>query len=326
MAVTTRVDLRGGAYRRSGYFGAWHAVAALPAVVGGALFVLVLTSPLSAWQLPVMLLWLSGAFAFSSRVGERIALRALAFRRPSAQQRDVLGPVSSAALERCGFEESQVDWYVRAGSQPNACVAGRRSVAVTEGALSMFVTGGLSRDQFVAILIHELGHHATRATRFGLATRWLAAPGRLAFRGVFVVALVVTGRRRLGWGSGALLVAGSAIALGQSVQHHEWASAVLLAGLISGMLGTPLLVAMVSRSAERAADRLAIDAGVGQDLAQALLQISSPRPRNRRVFGLLDSHPSLASRVAALTRSPSFAVTMTTNQIGDRCGWGHGVP
>lgn len=184
--MTMSVDVRG-------HFGAWRALAALSAVVGGAIFMLVLTAPLDAWQPPVLLMWLSGAVAFSTRVGERIALRARGFRHPSAQQWEVLDPVSSAALQRCGFQTSQVDWYVRAGSQPNACVAGRRSVAVTEGALSMFVTGGLSRDQSAAILIHELGHNVSRATHFGLATRRLAA-GRIAFWGVMTAAEALSGR------------------------------------------------------------------------------------------------------------------------------------
>jgi len=125
MTVTMSVDVRG-------HFGAWRALAALPAAVGGAIVMLVLTAPLNAWQAPVLLLWLNGAVAFRTRDGERIALRAREFRHPSSQQWEVLGPVSSAALQRCGFQTSQVDWYVRAGSQPNACVAGRRSVAVTE--------------------------------------------------------------------------------------------------------------------------------------------------------------------------------------------------
>ena len=54
----TSVDVRAVAYRRRGHFGAWRALAALPAVVGGALVMLVMTAPLKALQLPVLLLWL----------------------------------------------------------------------------------------------------------------------------------------------------------------------------------------------------------------------------------------------------------------------------
>jgi STE24 endopeptidase len=298
------VDVRRGPYRRCGHFGAWRALAALPAMAGGGLVVLVLTAPFDAWQPPLLLLWLSGAAAFSTRVGERIALRAHGFRDPSALQWDVLGPVTSAALQRCGFQAPQVDWYVRAGSQPNACVAGRRSVAVTEGALSMFVTGGLSHDQFASILIHELGHHASRATHFGLATRWIAAPGRIAFRGVRAAALMIAGRSRLGWGSGVLLFTGGGVALARSVQHHHWSVALVLSGVAAATLATPWDAA-ISRAAERTADRFAIDLGAGENLARALLLISEPRPCQGWSPRLLDRHPSVASRVEALTRTPA---------------------
>ena len=109
----------------------------------------------------------------STPVGERQAVRlALGFRPLSTSQRQLLEPVSAAALARCGLPGGAVYWYVQAGRQPNACVAGRRTVAVTQGALDSFLAGRLPADLFAAVLVHELGHHATWAGRYGLAASW----------------------------------------------------------------------------------------------------------------------------------------------------------
>jgi len=98
-------------------------------------------------------------------------------------------------MVKCGLRPGTVDWYVQSGRETNACAAGRRSVAVTEGALACFVSGRLPADQLMAVLIHELGHHQTRAACFALSTTWPAAPGRAAFRFVLRLSLALCGRR-----------------------------------------------------------------------------------------------------------------------------------
>ena len=300
-ATMTPAPAAGCGRPRGGRFGAWRALAAFPAVAGSVLFMLVLTAALSPWQAPVFLVWLGAAGVFSTRAGERVAMRARGFRPLSARQREVLDPVFAAAVARCRVRAEQVDWYLHAGGQPTACVAGRRSLAVTEGALKAFVAGGLTHDHLQAILCHELAHLWQKATSGALAIGWLAAPGRLALRLVFRLACALSGRRRLGWGSGPLLLVGGGIALGSAVQHSQWTAALMLAGLGTAMLGTPLLDAAISRTAERAADRYAAEVGAGPDLAQALLAISgSPLARRRWAWGLMDSHPSVASRVRSL--------------------------
>jgi len=67
-------------------------------------------------------------------------------------------------------------------------------------------------------------------------------------------------------------------------------------GLAVATLPTPLFDAAICRAAERAAERLVIDMGVGQDLARALLRISGRRPSRRWIERLFDGHPSVASR------------------------------
>ena len=288
-----------------GNFGAWRAVAALPSVGAGVLLMLVVTAGLRAWQVPVLLLWLSGAAVVCSRAGERLAVRAIGFRRPSNRQWAVLAPVSEAALARCGVPAEQIDWYVRAGRSPNACVAGRRSVAVTEGALQGFLAGRLCREQFEAVVLHELGHCATSATAFGLTTRWLAAPGRVAFRLMLRVSMALAGHRRLGWGTRLVAALAGTIALVQAANHGQWAAAVMLTGVAAAFAATPVVDASISRAAERAADRYAATLGAGPDLAGALVVMGgNSHVRSRWSLRLLDGHPSTVSRIEALTSHP----------------------
>ena len=138
--------------------------------LGGVVLSLVLTAALGRWRGPALLVWLGVGVLGSTPLGERLAVSlALGFRPLSTSLRQVLETVSAEALARCGLPRGAVDWYVQAGPQPNAWVAGRRTVAVTQGALDSFLAGRLPADLFAAVLVHELGHHATRAGRYGLA-------------------------------------------------------------------------------------------------------------------------------------------------------------
>jgi Zn-dependent protease with chaperone function len=166
--------------------------------------------------------------------------------------------------------------------------------------LKAFVAGRLTHDHLQAILTHELGHVTQGATSGALAMGWLAAPGRLAFRLVVCLACVLSGRRRLGWGSAFLLILGGAIALFRAVQRGQWTAAVMLAGVATALLATPLLDAAISRASERAADRYTMDLGAGLQLAEAMLRISNSNLPKGWTGGLLDSHPSVASRVESL--------------------------
>lgn len=152
------------------------------------------------------------------------------------------------------------------GRQLNACAAGRRTVAVTEGALQLFLAGRLPGDLFEAVLIHELGHHATRATRAGLATSWYAAPGRAAFR----LVLTLAGARRVGAATAVVAAVAGAVATAQAIQQEQWMSVAILATLGVSLFVTPLLDGAISRASEYAADRYAAGVGAGPDLGRAL--------------------------------------------------------
>lgn len=317
-ATRTARSTKSSGCRSRGHFGAWRAAAALPSVTGGVLFMLVMTAGLRAGQAPVMLLWLSGAAVVCTRAGERLAVRAIGFHRPSKRQWEILGPICEAALARTGMPAERVDWYARAGGQPNACIAGRRSVAVTDGALQGFLAGRLSQEQIQAVLLHELGHLKTSASSFGLTAWWLAAPGRVAFRLVLGVSMALTGHRRLDWGTRLVAVVAGSIALVQAVQHSQWVAVVLLTGLATALIGTPVADAAISREAERAADRYTAALGAGADLASALVAMGGkPHATSTWRLRLLDGHPSTASRIEALTSG--------AEQHGDRRGTLHFV-
>lgn len=284
------------------HYGLGRALAMAPAICGGMLFMLVLTGGLATWAGPAFLLWLSGSTLVCTRRGERLAVRvAYRFRRPSDRERRALEPLWNATLDRCSMPRDRIDWYIQPGRQPNACAAGRRSVAVTEGALRDFLAGRVSQRHMQALLAHELGHHATHASRYGLATGWLAAPGRLAFRVVLGTAVALSGgRRQLGIVTPMLMAVGAAMTMVQLVQHRQWVAATMLVGVVAAFVVTPLVDGAVSRASEYAADRYAADSGLGIELAAALRRLHGPVPARRGARGLLDRHPSLESRLRRL--------------------------
>lgn len=298
-------DTAPGRWPAGGHFGAWRAVVMLPAIIGGLLLMSALTAGFGACETPTFLLWLAGAAVVSTRWGERLAVRtAYRFRPLSDWEGQLLEPVFEAALARCDRPSSELDWYVQPGRQPNASVAGRHSVAVTDGALASFLAGRLPADLFSAVLIHELGHHATGATRFALAAGWLAAPGRLAFQVVLRLAVLTSGGQRPGRANCVVVAVGGAIAIAQAVQQQHWTSTAMLAGIAAALLATPLLDSAVSRASDHTADRYATAIGAGPDLARALAMIGGAGGHQQRrgwSNRLLDRHPNLDDRLARLT-------------------------
>ena len=148
------------------------------------------------WRLPVLLCWLAAGAALPSPAAERLALLvAGGFRRPSAAQAAALSAPMAAALRRTGTAAGDIELYVQRRAEPNAYAAGSRGVAVTTGALNHLLAHRLTEDQMVAVLVHELGHHASRAPRAALVTAWLAAPWRLATRLVLRLAGGLAGRQ-----------------------------------------------------------------------------------------------------------------------------------
>jgi len=282
--------------------GTLRALAVLPAVCGGLLVAMTLTAGLGTDGALLFLAWMSAGAVLCTVRGERLAVRGMCrCRPPSQRQRQLLMPVATMAMARCGQRPGTVDWYVQPGSGTNACAAGRRSVAVTGGTLEDLVSGRLPADQLLAVLVHELGQHQSRATRYVLTTTWLAAPGRAAFRLVVRVSVALCGGRRPGVLEALLGLVAGCMAAVQLVRQGQWLGLVMLAGLAFTLVGTPLVDGAVSRASEYAADTYASEVGVGPDLARALISMQGQSTSRRTVRGrLLDRHPPVASRVARL--------------------------
>jgi Zn-dependent protease with chaperone function len=149
----------------------------------------------------------------------------------------------------------------------------------------------------------ELGHHIGRATRYGLAVGWLAAPWNVA---VAIVGPFVRGFRRwvpLGGSARVLMPVVGLIGAGQLAQLQLWSGLVVLVGFGLAMWVQPFAEAAVSRASERAADRYAAQVGAGPDLAAALHVFHSGDATAR----WRASHPPLERRLQALTGEPAVA-------------------
>ncbi len=274
-------------------------LAQLPSVVAGAGVLAVAAGPYSVWVLAV---WVAGGVASASRTGERLTLRFRGFRPLNPSQRLQLQSVAAAALVQARFGHGDVDWYVLHRRDPNAFAAGRRAVAVSIGLLGELASGRLSEAMVRAIVVHELGHHATSATRYSLMVQWLAAPWRVWSHFILGVCVGFAGRRQPARLLALVVAAGVVIAVVQAVQRGDWVTAVALSVLTVCVIAVPVLEAAVARRGEWAADWFAAAAGVGYELACALMTLHGQGGHRRPslVDRVLARHPEPDARIAAL--------------------------
>ena len=287
---------------RQRYFGVWRALAATPAMFGSLMLLLVTFGWMGQWEGLVLLVWLVAGSALCTRVGERAAVRiGCKFRCPTSAQRQLLEAPWASALSRCGVAVDAVDCYVRQDVGPNACAAGARSVAITSGILDEFQAGRISERAFQAVLVHELGHHATHASRFSLLTLWLTAPWRTA--AWFTLGLVpgLVGRRQPMQLVAATMALVFGLTIEQGVHHGAWMTVAIIGGVPTLGVMVPLIDTAISRASERAADRYVADAGIGDGLVDAL-RAMNPRSAHRQPWPvrLLSLHPPIERRIAVL--------------------------
>jgi STE24 endopeptidase len=183
--------------------------------------------------------------------------------------------------------------------QPNALTVGRRSIALSSGILEAHRAGRLTAEEVIAVLVHELGHIATSATRWGLPVAWLAAPARLVMRLLSRVTSAL-GARQPRPLLALLLTAQVVVAVVQAIDRGQWLIAGVLAGVALATVLTPLAHALISRRSELAADRFAADHGLASPLASALRTLAGHRPVAGQPRDLLASHPALGQRIDAL--------------------------
>lgn len=293
-------------------------VAAGPATFGSLLLVTLVSVTLGRWMaLLPPLAWAAGAAVPMTRLGERLAVRvACGFRRPSPAQAAELEPAWSTALSMTGTAGGDVELYVQTAAAPNAFAAGGRSVAVTSRVLADHAAGRLPHGPLVAVLVHELGHHAGGGTRPMLVLAWLTAPWRAAATVVAGLASLVAGRhpRR---GLGIVVLAGLAVATVRVVQRGQWMAGGVLSVLGLMAVVVPLANAAISRRCEYAADRFAADHGFAIELAAALRVLSdgtAPRGWSR----LWSTHPTVEQRIKALASSHRPCARPGTQSKGGR--------
>ena len=288
---------------RTEHLGAWQALATAPPMFGSLLLLVVLLAPLGPWELPALLGWLGSAAALRATSGERLAARlSFGFRRPTRAESAVLASVWAAALRRAGVDATEIDLYVYRSPWPNAVTLGRRSIALSTGILQDHRVGRLAADELLAVLVHELGHLATRTTSWTLAAAWLAAPARLVFRALGRVVAALAGRQPRPM-LALLAMAVVLVAVVRAVDRHDWVTAAVLTGVTVVTVLAPLAHAAISRRSELAADRFAADCGLAAPLASALRNLARNAPDSPRRRPLLASHPSLSERIDALAAS-----------------------
>ena len=297
---------------RAARFGLGRTVAAAPAVLGSLLLLALVSVTLGRWVGLLPMAWVAGAAVLITRVGERMALRAACgFHRPSPAQAAWLQPAWSTALRVTGTAARDVELYVQTDRALNACAAGGRSVAVTSRVVEDHATGRLPEGQLVAVLVHELGHHATGATRPTLLLTWLTAPWRATARALAGLASAFAGRHPR-QGRSAVVLAGLAVAEFRALQQGHWmAGGVLVVVGLTAVL-VPLANAAISRRSEYAADRFAAHHGLAVELAAALRVLDDGKRATRGRSRLLSTHPTAEQRIRALQ-----AATVGQRRDGD---------
>jgi STE24 endopeptidase len=291
----------GGARGQAARLGLWRAIAATPAMLGSLLLVSVAVGALGRWAGLLLLGWVACGAVMITRVGERITVRAACrLHSPSPAQAAALQRPWAAALRMTGTAGGDVELYVQTAQMPNAYAAGGRSVAVTSRVVEDYESGRLPEDQLVAVLVHELGHHATGAARPMLLVSFLAAPWRLAASLLTGLASILAGRqpRR---GVAVVVVAGVVMAVARALHQGQWVVGGVLSFVWLAAVLCPLADAALSRRSEFAVDRFAADHGLALELAAALHAIDDGRGVaagwSRR---LLASHPTAEQRICAL--------------------------
>lgn len=284
-----------------GHLSAWGLLCVVPAAVGSFGVLVVALGWLGQWESLALAGWLVVSPVLLTRPAERLAVRLVCgYRWPSPPEAAALGPRFAAAESLCGVPAGKIDWYtVRGGRAVNAFAAGRCSVAVSSELVEAHAAGRLTDTQVVAVLAHEIGHHATRATSYSIVIGWLTWPWQIVQA---VGAGWVRGiRQRLPFARASLLLIPIVVtvAIVQLAREHAWGPIAILAGLVFVLGAQPLLEAALSRASEYAADAYAARAGAGEDLV-AVLQghdLDCTLPWQQR---LQASHPTRESRVGRL--------------------------
>ena len=289
---------RTSAALRCTHFGTWRALAALPAMTGSVLLLVVLLGGLGRWEGPALLAWMAAGLLALTRTWERVVLRFVCrARAPMADEAAALEPIRLDVLDRCGLGPDRIDLCIADLRGRNAYAAGARSIILTRELSRDYLAGKIGRDVLAAVLCHEVGHHVTGALKVTPVVQWLTLPWRLGCRvGAKIASRFLAGQPRPLLA--AVVLIALSLAIGQAVQLREWGSAAVLCGLVPAMVGSPIADAAISRASERAADSYAAQHGYAASLQQAL-RVLDVADANRS-HGFLRSHPTPERRIRDL--------------------------
>lgn len=162
---------------------------------------------------------------------------------------------------------------------------------MSTGFLQLVYAGALTPGQAVAVLLHEVGHHATGGNRYGLVLRWLCLPWDVTYRMSIRIGGALPFAR-----TGMLLfpvlfpIAFVNVAREDAPAEQVVPVLVVLVVVALAVFVHPVADAAFSRSAEHAADRYALRLGAGPDLAAAL-QVMAPGGPSNPYGRLRGTHP-----------------------------------
>jgi STE24 endopeptidase len=257
------------------------------------------------------LLWtLSGALVLVRPIETFVGRLLFRLRRPNREELTRLTPIWLGVCHRAGADPARFLLRVEQGETLNAFAIGGHFVAVTRAALR------LPDDMLEAVIAHELGHHRELhpvATGLGWwyglpfqAADWLLRRIRLTTAFLARVFAYLRAGGRSGGIDGLLGILAAMVVVGTLVVAGM--VAVLLLGLVWLPLAlvvwtSRLLSAALSRAAEYAADRHAVELGYGPGLTrmlELLLRTEQGTPMPHGLRALLRSHPRCQERLAAI--------------------------
>jgi STE24 endopeptidase len=257
------------------------------------------------------LLWtLSGALVLVRPIETFVGRLLFRLRRPGREELTRLTPIWLGVCRRAGADPGRYLLRVEQSETLNAFAIGGHFVAVTRAALR------LPDDMLEAVIAHELGHHRDLhpvATGLGWwyglpfqAADWLLRRIRMTTAFLARVFAYLRAGGRDGGIDGLLGILAALVVVGTLVVAGV--AAVLLLGVVWLPLAvlvwtSRLLSAALSRAAEYAADRHAVELGFAPGLTRMLellqrTELQTPRPRGPRA--LLQSHPTCQDRLAAI--------------------------
>jgi Zn-dependent protease with chaperone function len=300
----------------------WASSLLLVAPLGYALGLLAFHAGVAGLLLASAAWTASGALMLSRPVAARLGHLLFPVRRPRREELQRIRPLWQQVCAHAATHPDRYLLRIETSERLNAFAMGGHLVALTQAALA------LPDDMLAAVLAHELGHHRQLhpvATALGwwyrlpfLAADRLLRAARRAVRALRRAFAVLRERAtRISGGAsplhGALGVLGLLLVLGALVALTATLGLALLAAWLplALLVRISLLVsAALSRAAEYAADRHAVDLGFGSGLARVLElfdagEHATPRPRG--LATLTRTHPSCRARIDAIRRRPAGA-------------------